>query len=180
MIVLQLIGPTGVGKSHWGKWLVEDINQKAQAQLVSFYDLDHLIETPSHSAEAVFLNYGPHYFWERSLQMLERLHQSSHLCVVATGAGTQWAACHLGLHERLLAFPTCTLWCTPTFLLTYLKLKRGDQRSLEALQNTEYSMERTWLYKQGFQIDRTSLSEPQLKAALKATYLFMKDQGASH
>ncbi len=174
MIVLQLIGPTGVGKSHWGKWLAEDINQKVQEPDLFFYDLDHLIETPTDTAEAIFLNHGPHSFFERSLQALERLAQSSRRCVVATGAGTQWAACHLGLQEHLLAFPTCTLWCTPTVLLTHLQSKRCDPRSLEALQNTEYSLERTALYEQSaYHIDRTWLSEQQLKVALKAMYLKM-------
>lgn len=180
MIVLQLLGPTGVGKSHWGKWLVTDVNQGSQASPVVFYDVDHLISTPLHSAEALFLHAGPRYFWERSLQALQGLHESSERCVVATGAGTQWAACHFDEHERLLGFPSCSLWCEPTVLLRDLKLRRGDQRSLEALKLTEYSVERTQLYAQTQMIDRTSLSELQLKAALKAMYrLLTKDQRLS-
>lgn len=180
MIVLQLIGPTGVGKSHWGKWLVEAVNDNREQAPLLFYDLDSLLETPSDSAESLFLRYGPHYFWERSMQELECLHKRSDLCVVATGAGTQWVACLLGEYERLLAFPSCSLWCEPEALLRYLQLHRRDQRSLEALKRTEYSIERMQLYGQTFRIDRTSLSEQQLKAALKTIYLLAKAQNFSH
>lgn len=175
MISLQLVGPTGVGKSHWGEWLVKDLNQRSQSASVSFYDLDHLMATPLQSAEAMLINNGPRYFWERSLHELQRLHESSEQCVVATGAGTQWAACHFGEGERLLVFPSCSLWCDPAVLLHHLKLYRGDQRSLTALMLTEYSAERTRLYEQSLMIDRTSLSELQLKAALKATYLDLSE-----
>lgn len=172
MIALQLIGPTGIGKSHWAKWLAEEINQNKKEDLLLFYDLDALIETSSDNAETLFLKRGPRYFWERSLQCLECVHQKTEVCVVATGAGTQWVAGYLGESSRLLAFPTCTLWSTPAFLLRYLKQKRGDQRSLEALLRVEYSDTRIDLYHRGdYFIDRTSLSEQQLQAALIDTYL---------
>lgn len=171
MIVLQLIGPTGVGKSHWGKRLVEEINQNKKEDLLLFYDLDALIETSLGTAESLFLKRGPRYFWERSLLCLEHVHKKTERCVVATGAGTQWVAGYLGESLRLLDFSTCTLWSTPEVLLQHLKRKRGDQRSLEALLKMEYSDARNDLYHRACFIDRTSLSEQQLKAALMATYL---------
>lgn len=162
MIVLQLIGPTGVGKTHWGERL-------AKYQGVQFQDLDAHISPEG--AESFLMRQGALAFWERSQAVLHDFKASSNTYVVAIGAGTQWVACALGEATQLLSIPTCTLWCEPVKLLHQLKTFRQDSRSLEQLLATEYTQARSELYLRAWvHIDRTGLSEQQLWTALRTVY----------
>ncbi len=162
MISLQLIGPTGVGKTHWGERL-------SKRQGVEFQDLDaHL---SSEGAESFLMQQGVLAFWQRSQMVLHELEISPKNYVVAIGAGTQWAACTLGAEAQLVGPSTCALWCEPALLLYQLKTFRQDTRSLAQLVDMEYSQARSALYLRAQErIDRTSLSEQQLWAALTAVY----------
>lgn len=161
MIGLQLIGPTGVGKTHWGKKL-------AASQGLVFQDLDTLI-SPGYGAEHFLMQQGVRAFGTRSLTLLRTLAAHSALYLVAIGAGTQWAMCEMRAEDELLQYPTCALWCEPNALLHLLQDFRQDTRSLAQLLSVEYTKARSQLYLRAQkQVDRTSLSEQQLWRALTA------------
>lgn len=162
MISLQLIGPTGVGKTHWGERL-------AKHQGVEFQDLD--AQLSSKGAESFLMEQGVLAFWQRSQIVLNDLRVSSKNYVVAIGAGTQWAACTLETEAQLISPSTCALWCEPVRLLYQLRTFRQDTRSLAQLVDMEYSQARSALYLRAQErIDRTHLSEQQVWAALIAVY----------
>lgn len=162
MIALQLIGPTGVGKTRWGERL-------AKHQGVQFQDLDAHISPEG--AEFFLMQQGALAFWQRSQAVLHDFKTSSKTYVVAVGAGTQWVACELGEATQLLTIPTCTLWCEPVKLLHQLQKFRQDRRSFEQLLATEYNQARSELYLRAQEyIDRTDLSEQQLWATLMKVY----------
>lgn len=162
MIALQLIGPTGIGKTHWGERL-------AKYQGIQFQDLDAHISPEG--AEFFLMQQGARAFWKRSQAVLHDFEASSNPYIVAIGAGTQWVACEFGEATQLLSIPTCTLWCEPVKLLHQLKNFRQDSRSLEQLLATEYTRARSELYLGArVYIDRTDLSEQQLWAALRTVY----------
>lgn len=166
MIAWLLLGPTGVGKSHWGKELArqEDIP-------FVFVDLDEWIATPEAGAEAFLLQHGWAQFWARSYQGIEALaHDANQRYLVAIGAGTQMASVLMGQTMCLYQpYPALTLWCEPDILLKRLRHFRQDMRTREQLINLEFNAERLQLYHQAQAfLDVTTLSEQQCFSALKA------------
>ncbi len=159
MIVLQLLGPTGVGKTHWGQRLA------ASFPHVVFKDLDTEVAP---DALTFFRMGGPERFLERSLDCLYALSEASEKYVVATGAGTLWSACYTRREQDLLAYtPVLALWAEAHWLWHHLHGTRQEQRSLEQIKRTEYSPQHKQLYAEVDCIDRTQMTEAQLLAALR-------------
>jgi len=138
MIQLLILGPSGIGKTHWGPVIASDLN-------LQFLDLDLALNqkhTCTDLAGALTF-WGLPLFYQRSISILSTLTQDPKTWVVAVGAGTQMA---VQPYPELLLAPSLCLWAPPEWLWKKNKQTRQDPRSLEQFAEIEYHPRRKQLY----------------------------------
>lgn len=78
--VIVLIGFSGVGKTHWGQYIAEQLGKP-------FYDCDAiLVSQEKMSVSEIFRRYGESYFRAKERDVIEQL-VARRSCVIATGGG---------------------------------------------------------------------------------------------
>lgn len=155
MIHCLILGPTGVGKTRLGQLWADACN-------LPFVDLDqHLAAVYQTSQLASALSqWGLALFYQRSLEQLQGLEQSTELLLIAVGAGTQLAA--QGQLD-LLAWPHLFLSAQAGWLWQENQTYRQDPRSFEDFCAIEFHPWRQHLEAHAQQrLDVTDLSTQDL------------------
>lgn len=138
MIQLLLLGPTGIGKTHWGSRL-------AKALDINFEDLDQALAqkyTEADLAHSLQI-WGLSLFYQRSRNLISEYAQKPEQYIIAVGAGTQLAARG---NTQLTALPSLCLWAPPDWLWKKNQSLRHDPRSLDDFTLIEYHPMRQDLY----------------------------------
>lgn len=164
MIRCLILGPTGVGKSTHGKFI-------AKLRDYTFLDLDKLIEQHIALPLAQALREkGPQWLWQASKQQLDHHAQTDEDCVMAVGAGTQYAAPQ-SWQESLRQAPSLALLAEAQWLWELNRQHRQDPRAFEAFYSIEYSPLRQQFYSAcRWQLDLTHCSVIQAQTQIEAYF----------